>query len=224
MGLIVVVAEQDLSLADRVMPVIVGALIALVGAVIVQLWLIPRVETRKRREQRWEEDVLALGELLTFEQPRAVSEFTAHLHIQVFFATVPDDVDPTQWAVRQSEAQEKLRTARDQFDHVRARFDWLEDRVVSLAPESETLGHFSRLCRTYFLRHIQLGMLEWQREIDKVLTDEMINGAGDALQTATNGLVEELKKLARGNPPQRSPTRRVRQRLNRQLKRQPREK
>jgi hypothetical protein len=35
----------------------------------IQLWIVPRVERRKRREERWERDVLALGELLTAEVP-----------------------------------------------------------------------------------------------------------------------------------------------------------
>jgi hypothetical protein len=40
----------------------------------VQFWVVPRVETRKRREDRWERDVLELGELLTTSLGRCAQE------------------------------------------------------------------------------------------------------------------------------------------------------
>jgi hypothetical protein len=52
---------------------LVGAGLALISQTRVQLSVVPRVEARKRREDRWERDVLLLGELLTSELPDRAS-------------------------------------------------------------------------------------------------------------------------------------------------------
>lgn len=41
---------------------------------LIQLRVVPRAEARKRREDRWERDVLAMGELLTAELPDRANE------------------------------------------------------------------------------------------------------------------------------------------------------
>lgn len=210
-------AATDMSLGDRVFPVAIGAVIALAGAVFVQLWLVPRVDTRKRREQRWEEDVLALGQLLTFDHPRTVSDLRSELHLLVLLANPPGDVDATteRWTALKAERREALRTARDEFDSLRTRVDWLADRIVSLAPHSKPLGHMAHLSRNHFLRHAQLGMLEWRPELENEppLTEEAIDEAGDALAKVTSEMVKELKGLATTNPPRNSRRKRGRQLL-----------
>jgi hypothetical protein len=56
-------------------PLLLTALLTLAVTLWVQLYIVPRVETRKRRDDRLERDLLALGELLTFEQPAAANAF-----------------------------------------------------------------------------------------------------------------------------------------------------
>lgn len=63
------VEPEQASLGDRLLLIVLGALFAFVFSMAIQLWIVPRVERRKRREERWERDVLALGELLTAEVP-----------------------------------------------------------------------------------------------------------------------------------------------------------
>lgn len=53
---------------------LIGAGLAMIAQSIIQLRVVPRVEARKRREDRWERDVLALGELLTAELPDRANE------------------------------------------------------------------------------------------------------------------------------------------------------
>src|SRR5260370_10250824 len=43
---------------------LLGAARALAVQLVIQFYVVPRVETRKRREDRWERDVLELGQLL----------------------------------------------------------------------------------------------------------------------------------------------------------------
>ena len=44
---------------------LVGVATALAVQWVVQFYIVPRVETRKRREDRWERNLLELGDLLT---------------------------------------------------------------------------------------------------------------------------------------------------------------
>lgn len=208
------VADQSLTFGDRVVPVVIGAVIALVGAVFVQLWLVPRVDTRKRREQRWEEDVLALGQLLTLDQPRIVGDLRSELHWLVLLVHPPDDVDTTteRWAALKAEHRERLRAARGEFDSLATRVDWLADRVTSLAPHAKPLQHLASQSRGYYLRHLEVGMLEWRPNLNDrpPLTDDEINTAAAALSNITREIVTDLKGLATAPPPRNPPTRRAR--------------
>lgn len=58
-----------LYVGAQLINLVIGAGLAMLAQAVVQLRVVPRVEARKRREDRWERDVLALGELLTAELP-----------------------------------------------------------------------------------------------------------------------------------------------------------
>jgi len=127
---------------ENVGSVIVGALIALLGTVIVQLWLIPLVDSRKRRDQRWEADVRALGELLIFTEPQARSAARSALHWQILLRETPENADPKRWAALVREREETGRSAWNDYDRIRSQVDWLVDRVESVAPHSRALRSF----------------------------------------------------------------------------------
>lgn len=207
--------DESLTLADRVVPVVLGALIALVGAVIVQLWLVPRVDTRRRREHRWEEDVLALGQLLTLDHPRVVNELCSELHWLVLLVLEPpEDVDTAseKWATLKAEHRELLRAARSEYDALCTRVDWLTDRIVSLAPRSAVLGRFSALERQHMLARSEVSMLEWRPNLpnEPPLTEDEINEAADKVRTAARDMVTAVKGLATNRPPRNSLRRRLR--------------
>jgi hypothetical protein len=73
------------SFWDRLWPVFLGAVFAflfsLTIALLVQLVIVPRVEARKRREERWERDVLTLGELLTAELPGLATSARTDMYV-----------------------------------------------------------------------------------------------------------------------------------------------
>lgn len=54
--------------------VVVGGAIALAGTVVVQLWIVPRVERKNRAGERWEANLLALAELLSYELGEVVRD------------------------------------------------------------------------------------------------------------------------------------------------------
>lgn len=98
-------------LGDRVAPVVIGAVIALLGTLLVQAIVVPRIEARKRREERWEEDVRAMGEFLTFDLPRALSALSRELHFAAMLQAMPkEDVDPERLEQILSEYEEQLKT------------------------------------------------------------------------------------------------------------------
>lgn len=192
----------------------IGALIALAGTVFVQLWLVPRVDTRKRREQRWEEDVLALGQLLTFDQPRIVSDLRSELHMLALLLDPPHDVDTTteRWSALGAEHQEKRLRASEEFRSLRTRVDWLVDRVLSLAPHARPLELLGSQWRNYYLRYVQIDMLEWQPAAgdEQHLDAEEIDAVFDALNEVTRQIVQNLKRLATVTPPRNPPARHTR--------------
>lgn len=197
-----VTPAPDQSVGDRLLPVVIGALVALAGSFFVQLWLIPRVDTRKRREQRWEEDVLALGQLLTFEHPSVVSGLRVALHALGWIAEAAGEMDGDRWAAVHAQERENLRAANQAFNALRVRIDWLSDRVTSLAPGNPELEKFGELSRRYYLRHATLTLLEWRPDLDdKVPTTEEINEVGEALEAVTIEIVTALKAMLAGRPP-----------------------
>lgn len=112
--------------------VMAGGLTTLVATTFVQLWVVPRVEMGKRREDRWEQDVLALTELLEFDYADAQSKVSTALHRRAFLADPPEDANP----VRLREAREtNKRETREAFAELRraqSRAQMLLDRITYL--------------------------------------------------------------------------------------------
>lgn len=189
---------------ENVGSVLVGALVALIGTVLVQLWLIPLVDSRKRREQRWESDVRALGELLTFTQPGVHLEVHGALYRQMRLADRPEDADPVRWDQFVREDNEERRAAWRRYDQTEAQVDWLVNRVESLAPQSPLLRAFRTKARKLKIASLDLLSLRCAPD-DQPLTQEALDQARQSNYEATRSLVDELKRLADVRPP-RNPT------------------
>jgi hypothetical protein len=56
-----------MRIVDVLAPYLIGAATTLVVQIVLQFYVTPRVDTRRRRAERFEHDVLELGELLTSE-------------------------------------------------------------------------------------------------------------------------------------------------------------
>jgi hypothetical protein len=190
---------------ENIGSVLVGALVALIGTVLVQLWLIPLVDSRKRREQRWESDVRALGELLTFTLPGVHLEVHGALYGQMLLADPPEDVDPGRWDRLVKEQNEERRAAWQRYDQTQAQVGWLVNRVESLAPRSPVLRAFRTKARKLKIAGFDLDRLRYALD-GQPPTQEALDQASQSTYEATRGLVDELKHLADARPP-RNPTR-----------------
>jgi hypothetical protein len=122
--------------------------LALTSQLVVQLYVVPRAEARKRREDRWERDVLALGELLTAEMPaRAIDMRSA----QWILRLVSHEVQ--QGDAERSNGQELKQDLLDGTDEVVRRYTaiahtrmaWLVKRIVGFAPRNAMLVRFQML-------------------------------------------------------------------------------
>ena len=56
---------------EQVVAVVIGALLAIIGSVVLQLLVVLAAETRRRRKERWEASLAALGERLLFNEQAA---------------------------------------------------------------------------------------------------------------------------------------------------------
>jgi hypothetical protein len=56
------------------LPYLIGAASTFVVQFLIQFYIVPRVQTRKHREERWVKDVLDLGELLTTSVEKLATE------------------------------------------------------------------------------------------------------------------------------------------------------
>lgn len=111
---------------------------------VVQLRVVPRVEARKRREDRWERDVLALGELLTADLPdRAKTARIEQWFLQLMNSLQPADAKVAEHAETLRGLVEKADEAVESYEAVaKTRVRWLVQRIVSLAPRSDELQKF----------------------------------------------------------------------------------
>lgn len=196
------VTDQSQTFSDRVVPVVIGALIALAGTVLVQLWLVPRVDSRKRRTQRWEDDVLALGQLLAFDHAEAASDMRLRmLAAFVWLADRPDDADPQRWEAIVRQDRERLSEASEVFQRLPGRVRWLADRVTSVAPHSAVLGNLAHLSRRYEIEHSRVGFLSIGSTAP---TEAEIQAACDALAKVAGDMQTRLRGLATGRLPRNS--------------------
>ena len=105
----------------------------------VQVYVVPRVETRKRREDRWERNVLELGDLLTTRLARRAEK--TYVAQAVFRDMMQLESEPglDQRKIAQSKEQQ-TRDAQQAMtaysDLLRTRVNLLIGRIEKIAPEA----------------------------------------------------------------------------------------
>ncbi|GAA4726308.1 hypothetical protein GCM10023350_06300 [Nocardioides endophyticus] len=199
-------------------PFIVTALLTLGVASTVQLYVVPRVEARKRREDRWERDVRALGELLTFEQSAAAQALSTTLWKGAFVNRPALGWQADKVAEAKSDVAKELREAQADYRRVGAQVEWLSDRVEGLGENLDGLTPFKAARRGYQLQQIELTALiheVWNgnggiaapptiERVDSITSNELV---------AVRELVSTLSALADGQAPRPAVPGRLRGRI-----------
>ena len=196
---------------SEVWPFILTALLTLVATLavhlIVQFYAVPRVETRKRREQRWDEDVLRLGELLTLEQPAAASALFEELwwrrilHEMLWRPPIAEN-----WKESWDKAAKHRHGAAAEYRRLSSRVDWLGDRIRSIAPAADGLAPFVKAAHAY-QNHSDNAMelvytsLDLAGPPDEEYSREAIREAERAERASVQQMISTLKTMAGQTPP-----------------------
>lgn len=219
-----VVSDDDLNgyLCSTMGTLLLGGAIALVGTLFVQILVVPWINRRNRRLDKWEEDVLALGSLLAREIGASRREITRSWEAWRAFRFKdpnwsPEDENGQFWYEEQSPRTRVGEAVHDYAERVSTEVTWLCRRVASrgnfsdrdllqrLRAVSETLPPPPRS------REGEANLAELQREV------EAWGSGWEKNQTALNRLVDAVNPLADQivAPAAVGPIRQARQRLSR---------
>jgi leucyl aminopeptidase (aminopeptidase T) len=185
--------------ASQLVTFLAGAASALGVQLVVQFWIVPKVETRKRREDRWERDVRELGELLTTSLTSLANEVHA---AQLVYREVRDE---------QSDRYDPALVARQARDAEQAMFaygsligtqvDWLIGRVISPSPKAQEIARLQRAARDYRMRAVFVRVLPEQDD----RADTAFHEQWDKESNAREALIRQVVLLADlTHPPRRS--------------------
>lgn len=202
---------------------LVGAALAMGAQSLVQLVVVPRVDARKRREDRWERDVLALGELLTAELPdRATAAKSDQWHLQFVNTLIAEgEVAKRRDATVRELAEKADESVRRYLGLANTRVTWLAQRIVDIAPDNQQLQEL-------FLVFVQYRVASGECTVYAQPLDGFDNDTFDAKWAEERKYAATLAKavlaLSRQAPP-RSPSwlRRTTRWFTKRLKRQERQ-
>lgn len=210
---------NSLSVWDHLWPVLLSAAfsaaLSLVALTFVQLYIVPRVEGRKRREERWEHDVLSLGEFLSFEYEEAAATYRESLYRLTWIADAEqrrEDYDPSRLAASRRRVEEERNEARDAYRRARSRLRWLVERVVR--PSGQPAG--SLLGLDLEVRSLSIkgfDMVDPTFMVDPTaLTAEALKQATDEHSKTVHRLLEEVRRLTQSSLAAETPRARLKTR------------
>jgi hypothetical protein len=150
---------------EVLIPCLIGAASAFVVQFLIQFYIVPRVQRRKQREERWLKDVLDLGELLTTSaEELATKAWEAQQSFRMMknFSFGPEyDHDKVQRGLR----ERRLSAGQDTWalrNLVNFRVMWVVDRIIALSGDSDQTFEFFRASYAYSLALIKHSPYEWE--------------------------------------------------------------
>ncbi len=193
---------------------LVGAATALVVQLVIQLYVVPKVEARKRRKDRWERDVRDLGELLTTLVSRRADEaYLAQLSFRFLHQELEgvSGVDEDKLARARREEGPKAYQATEAFhDLVNTRVDWLVDGIRSPDnPRAKIIDEFDLAARNYRVRAM---ISHWPEHDPR--TGDAFEAEWKQEREARGALLKKVKELRRlPHPPRASRNARLKKRF-----------
>jgi hypothetical protein len=170
-----------------IVAVLIGALAALAAQLVIQLYVVPRVETRKRREDRWERDVRELGQLLTTSLTDRANEL--HAAQFVYRDARGTSGNPALIARLAKEAEQVV------FEYgslIHTQVDWLIAQILRLDPEAPEIKQLDAVWLDYRVRTIEVRPIP---EHD-TRTDDEFDESWEKERAARKTLIEQVKVLA----------------------------
>jgi len=180
---------------------LVGAATALAVQLVVQFFVVPKVETRKRREDRWERNVLELGELLTTRLTDVANEL--HAEQLVYRTTQDEPSDQYDHALVAQQGRDADRATWDYGGLISTQLDWLIRRVVSLSPKAQELAQLQHLADVHRAQALAVRPLHDQDNRNDSEFDE----TWEKERAARQALLDQVQLLADLPHPPRAPWR-----------------
>jgi hypothetical protein len=187
---------------SALVPYLVGAALTLIVQMVIQLYVVPGVETRKRREDRWERDVRELGGLLAMKLPDLAEE--AHAAQWVYRQLRQEKSDEYDPRLVDRQARDAQQATWAYGSLIRAQIDWLIDRVLSVKPTAPEIVRFRKAERNYQVQAILVRV----QPGDDNRTNDQFDEAWEKERAARKALIEQVKLLADMRHPPRVPLRR----------------
>jgi hypothetical protein len=182
------------------LPYLAGAASAFVVQFLIQVYVAPLVETRKRRLERWEKDVLDLGDLLsgTVRDAARQSEHEQFAWRAAEKMVGNPDYNPTTVDGYRADSLHAAREATRNFrDLVDLRAEWLMDRISVYRSSDQvskfTLGHM----------RYQLHLMTYSYDGWRELADEDWEAWWAEHNRLLAGLILDLRRLATDRHPLR---------------------
>jgi len=191
-----------------VLGAVLGAALTLAVQLVIQFCVVPRVETRKRREDRWERDVRELGELLTTQLAERADAANVEQSAFRFLLQLEStaDADKDKVSHLKDEHSLKARHATAAFnDLAHTRVPWLVGRVKSIDPDSAEIVKFGTVARHHRIRAISVD--DWSG-VYVHPEDPTFDEAWDQERDARRALVEQVTALLDLQHPPRASLRR----------------
>jgi hypothetical protein len=190
-------------------PYLIGAASTFVVQFLIQVYVVPRIQTRKHREERWVKDVLDLGELLTTSveklamEAREAQQFVRMMKEFSFGPEYDKAKVERELRERKLAAQQATRAL---TDLVRSRVNWVADRIIMLSRNADEIVDFFRASYLYRLKLLKLSPYEYQE-----LTEGEFDAFWDSERELRADMTDKVKKLAYlSRPPRASWRRRLR--------------
>jgi hypothetical protein len=201
---------------NLVLGVLIGLAIALIVQVAVSVWIVPAVQSRIRRHDQWQKDVIDLVALLEDELPRAHDSCYWTSYEVRLLAGLEGDAAYDQDKVRAEKALaiDKQADAYQVLGELVARANRLEQRLRLVHPDAP---YWNELSRTIRLQRISENRVDqWRQErLDneefevawkevRDRTQDLLTSIQEISQTLKPPPRQILPGVSRGSAPQRS--------------------
>lgn len=185
-------------------PYLIGAATTLAVQWVIELGIRPRADSRRRREERFERDVLTLGELMTTTAGEKSGDACVALGVWRDLRATPD----ISQNVLDEVSEEARRKTSDYSELFFTRITWLADRITAFMPNADDLQALRNSFRTYAVQVL----LVTSRAVEDNSPEDKFEERWDDERYLRREFINQIKKLANmQHPPRTTQRHRIKQ-------------
>lgn len=177
---------------------LMGAACTLLATAFVQLRVVPQVDTRKRREERWEQDVRTLGELLTFELADRAGQMSIAIWLEVSISSRRDDLSVSELAELREQQADRINDARQAFARACDQVVWLVDQISGPGRQVPALAALDAAMSEFMMTQVEINRVSSR---ESQLFFEEAKQATSRVERSARQMQEAVRKLSWRKPP-----------------------